>query len=447
MTAREVAYEVLPRAKMERGFATERLEQRLAAEGLSGAERGLAVELVHGVIQRQATLDVLIQACSKRGRANVEPDLWTLLQLGAYQLVFLDGIPPHAAVHETVELTKRTGRPQWTGFANGVLRGVSRLVTSEHTTSPGPQAVPLRDGAYRMLAESVLPDPVVDPAAYFAAAFSFPDWIARRWCDRFDRDELWRIGFWLNSPGRLCLRTNLLRTTREEFLRVLAAAGVAAQPGDVPESIWIDSPVRVDFLPGYAEGWFSVQDESAMHAARWLAPRPGSRVLDLCAAPGGKTTHLAELMRNNGSIVAVDVRQDKLDRIRENCDRLGVTIVQTHLSSIDEPTLPPGEFDAILLDVPCSNTGVLGKRPEARWRLRAKDIAELTSLQRRLLTFAVSRLAPDGRLLYSTCSIEPEENRQVVESVLAERSDLRLVSELIHIPGRPADGGYQVLLS
>lgn len=442
-TARELAYELLSHADERKEFVTDRLEQRLAAEGLSGPERGLAVQLVHGVIQRQATLDVLTQACSKRGRANVEPELWTLLRLGAYQLVFLDGIPPHAAVHETVELTKRTGRPQWTGFANGVLRGVSRLLTSDHTASPGPRAVPLRDGAFRLLTESVLPDPATDPAGYFAAAFSFPDWIAHRWCERFDRDELWRIGFWLNSPAKLCLRTNLLRTTREEFLRALSDAGVAAHPGDVPESIWIDNAVRIASLPGFAEGWFSVQDESAMCVARWLAPQPGTRVLDLCAAPGGKTTHLAELMHNKGSILAVDVREDKLNRIRENCERLGVTIVQTHLSSIEESSLPPGDFDAILLDVPCSNTGVLGKRPEARWHLRAKDIAELTSLQRRLLAFAVSLLAPNGRLVYSTCSIEPEENRELIESVLAERSDLRLEREVHHVPGRPADGGYQ----
>ena len=250
----------------------------------------------------------------------------------------------------------------------------------------------------------------------------------------------------MNSPGRLCLRTNALRTSRETLLQSLADAGVAAHPGDAPEAVWIDSPARVNSLPGFSEGWFSVQDESAMHAARLLAPRPGERVLDLCAAPGGKSTHLAELMQNEGSIVAVDVREDKLERIRENCARLGVTIVQTHLSDIEKPSLPPGEFDAILLDVPCSNTGVLGKRPEARWRLRARDMAELAALQRRLLAFAASRLAPRGRLVYSTCSIEPEENRQVIESVLAEQLDLQRETEQHHRPGQPADGGYQALL-
>lgn len=445
-TARSLAYEILCTAEDRRGFVTDRLEKRLAAESWSGPERGLAVELVHGVIQRQGTLDVLLRACSKRDRAHVEPALWTLLRLGAYQLVFLDGIPAHAAVHETVELTKRIGQPQWTGFANGLLRGLSRLLTDETSSSPGPRAVPLRDATYRIIGESIFSNPTTDPAGYFTAAFSFPDWIARRWCERFSRDELWRIGFWLNSPGRLCLRTNALRTSRETLLQSLADAGVAAHPGEASEAVWIDSPARVNSLPGFSEGWFSVQDESAMHAARLLAPRSGERVLDLCAAPGGKTTHLAELMQNDGSIIAVDVREDKLERIRENCTRLGVTIVQTHLSEIEKPSLPPGEFDAILLDVPCSNTGVLGKRPEARWRLRARDMEELASLQRRLLALAVSRLAPHGRLVYSTCSIEPDENRQVVESVLAEQPDLKLETEQHHQPGHPADGGYQVLL-
>jgi 16S rRNA (cytosine967-C5)-methyltransferase len=202
----------------------------------------------------------------------------------------------------------------------------------------------------------------------------------------------------------------------------------------------------VERLPGFADGWFAVQDESAMQAARLLAPAPGSTVLDLCAAPGTKTTHLAELMGNRGSILAADVDRRRLALVEENCRRLGIDIVETQVVAADARDVSPGPFDSVLLDVPCSNTGVLGKRPEARWRLRPQDIEELAAIQKRLLTAAIARLKPGGRLVYSTCSIEPEENEGVVRAALSAFPNLRLLSEVHREPGQPADGAYQAVL-
>ena len=199
-------------------------------------------------------------------------------------------------------------------------------------------------------------------------------------------------------------------------------------------------------LPGFDEGWFAVQDESAIAAAALVDPQPGQRVLDLCAAPGGKTAHLAALMRNQGRLLATDVDRDRLKRVRETCRRLGVDIVETRVIARDGSDLPDEMFDRILLDVPCSNTGVLGKRPEVRWRLRPDEFAELAGIQAGLLRRACDRLVAAGRLVYSTCSIEPEENRAVVDAVLHDRPDLKLVEEHAHIPGKPADGGYQALV-
>jgi 16S rRNA (cytosine967-C5)-methyltransferase len=194
-------------------------------------------------------------------------------------------------------------------------------------------------------------------------------------------------------------------------------------------------------LPGYDNGLFSVQDATAMRAATALNPQPGWKVLDLCAAPGGKTTHLAELMHNSGKIVACDIVPQRLDTVMELCRRLRITIVEPKLL-VDGTDAPEGPFDAVLADVPCSNTGVLARRPEVRWRLQPNELPHLIELQTKLLNTALDRVKPGGVVLYSTCSIEPEENQGVVGSVLKDRGDAVCEADHISIPGLPADGGF-----
>jgi len=363
----------------------------------------------------------------------------------------LSGIPAYAVVNETAELAKRAGKPQWTGFINAVLRSLGGNVTDEFVTAPAVNAVPLAMTAehgqrFRVITNDVFVDPEQDWPGYFAAAFSFPSWLAARWLKRHDREDLIRLGFWFNSPSKLCLRVNSLRTTRETFLAALEAAGIRARPGQHAEAVWLEESAFVQRLPGYDDGWFAVQDESAIAAAALVDPQPGQRVLDVCAAPGGKTAHLAALMQNQGRLLATDVDRERLKRVNETCQRLGVNIVEARVIARDGATLPDETFDRILLDVPCSNTGVLGKRPEVRWRLRPEEISELAGIQTGLLRRACERLAAGGRLVYSTCSIEPEENRAVVDAVLRDRPDLKLALQHSHVPGQPADGGYQALL-
>lgn len=446
-TARGLAFDILQRAVRTGQFATELLDQQLADSKLSPADRRLTSELVYGVVRRQGTLEALLRPCLTRGWDKVEADLKIVLQLGCYQLALMSAIPQHAAVHETAELTKQIGRPQWTGFVNGVLRTLSRMVTDTIAAAPSSSAVPLTTPQqYRQLTSPVFADPAADFPRYFSAAFGFPLWLVERWSQRFERDELLRLGFWWNAPPPLCLRVNRLRTTRDTFLARLASAGIAARAGEHPDSVWLDERHGIQSIPGYYEGVFSVQDESAMGAASLLSPQPGQTILDLCAAPGGKTTHLAELMSNEGSITAVDVDDRRARLIFENCFRLGITIVAAAAVSRDVANIPAGPFDAVLVDVPCSNTGVLGKRPEARFRLQPRDLTELPELQRPLLVAALERTKPGGRVVYSTCSIEPEENRLLVDAVLAEHPGWRVEHDRWHIPGRPADGGYQALI-
>ncbi|MSR57982.1 MAG: 16S rRNA (cytosine(967)-C(5))-methyltransferase [Planctomycetaceae bacterium] len=447
MTPRELAYEVLSRWTEGSGPVAPDFDERLVAANFTGSERALALELVYGVIRRRATLDALLVPHVNRPLEKIEAGARTLLHLGLYQLFLLSGAPPYAIVNETAELAKRIGRPQWTGFVNGILRSASRAVTDDYVAAPASNAVPLADGRFRVVLGRVFSDPALDLGAHFAAAYSFPQWLVERWRRRFSNAELARLGTWFNAPPKLSLRVNSLRSTRAALLESLASSGISAKAGDHPDAVRLEQSARVPDLPGFREGLFTVQDESAMWAASLLAPRPGEHVLDLCAAPGGKTTHLATLMQNQGRVTAADVEADRLKRVDETCRRLGLPIVETRLVRRDSSDLAEGPFDAILLDVPCSNTGVLGKRPEARWRVTAQDLAELVELQRRLLDAAFARLRPRGRLVYSTCSIEPEENRDLLAAFLAERPGLTLVEERSHVPGLPADGGYQALLS
>jgi 16S rRNA (cytosine967-C5)-methyltransferase len=446
-TARGIAFQVLSQYKHDGRFVAKLLDDALSkGADFQPEERRLAVELINGVVRRRATLDALITPHVTRPRHRIEGELWTLLQLGTYQLAFLDAIPAYAAVNETVAVAKGIGRRGWDGFVNGVLRAVQSLLTDLSVDGPATDAVPRADGRYRQLSRKVFADPTTDTAAYVAEAFSFPRWLIERWQTRLNFEELCRIGFWFDRPAALSLRVNQLKTSRDDLLARLIADGVPAHPGNLPEAICLNGTLRVDTLPGFADGLFTVQDESAMQAVDLLAPQPGQRVLDLCAAPGAKTTHLAERMRNTGTVLATDVRPDRLQRIEENCRRLGASIIKTNLVSPDLKDLPAGPFDAILVDVPCSNTGVLGKRPEARWRITPAEIAELSTQQRMLLLAACQRLKPAGRVVYSTCSIEPEENDQVVRQLLGELPAMTLVDERQHLPGKPADGGYQALL-
>jgi len=441
-TARQLAFTII-REHTESGRFVSRLrDPHFDRSSLSPGDRRLATEISTGIIRRRATLNCLLRRYVSRPRKQVETDLWLLLQLGAYQLVFLEGIPPHAAVSETVNLAKQVGQPRWSGFLNGVLRALSRDITPDVTESPAGDAVPLTAGRYRRLRKSVFPNPETQPARYFAQAFSFPDWPADRWLPRFGCDELFRIGFWFNERHGLTLRVNRLRTSRDDVLRVLREAGIEAHPGTLDAAVVLSRSARVEELPGFRDGWWTVQDESAIQAGELLAPQPGDTVLDLCAAPGTKATHLAERMQNTGRVLATDVNDERLGRITDNARRLGLTIIEPKLIRPDLSDLPRETFDAVLVDVPCSNTGVLGKRPEARWRLQPDDLQELSGQQMRLLRAACACLKPGGRLVYSTCSIEPEENEGVVTAVLQNRSDLQLEHSQLVLPGRPSDGGF-----
>ena len=296
-------------------------------------------------------------------------------------------------------------------------------------------------GRYRRLTRPILPNPVTDPVGYFAAAFSFPPWLANRWLERYGPDECTRLGFWFNAPPPLWIRVNKLHASRESYRIQLAGQTIDAEPGEHPQSLRFPEHHPIRELPGYAEGDFAVQDHSSMLVASALGVQPGMHVLDACAAPGGKTTHLMELMDNRGRITACDIDPNRLGTVTTLCQRLRLKGVETVVLKKDGE-FPVGPFDAALVDVPCSNTGVLGRRPEVRWRLKPNEFEHLIGLQTRLLILASERVKAGGAVVYSTCSIEPDENEGVVKAVCRGMRSMSLEVEHRAVPGRPSDGGY-----
>ncbi len=416
-----------------------------AQHSLVPRDRAAAVDIACGIVRRRRTLDAILQKCTSRPQQQVEPDLWRVLQIGAFQLV-ISGTPPHAAVDSAVRLCRSLNCERWTGFVNGVLRNVGRLLTDDISTTPSSQAVPLTSGTWRLLKGPLFADPVSHLVEYVAEAFSLPSLLAERWAARLTQEALFETCFASCSPPRTTLRVNLLRTCTTDVAAMLRADGCEAVPGNLEGSLVVSAAARIDRLSGYSEGLWSVQDESAMAAGLLTDPKPGERILDLCAAPGGKTTHLAELSGDAAEITACDISASRLQRLAENAARLRLDSIQPRLITRDGGDIPEGPFDAVLVDAPCSNTGVLSRRPEARWRFRDADLRDLAALQQRLLLTACQRLAPGGRIVYSTCSLEPEENREVADAVLSLQPGLRLAHEHQYFPGRSGDGAYQALL-
>ncbi|MFO1023364.1 MAG: transcription antitermination factor NusB [Planctomycetales bacterium] len=381
-SARELACHVLVNPDQVDQFAPQRLDEELRNSQLPDSERRLATELVYGTLRRQNTLDAILRKQIHRPWNQVEPLLQAVLRLGAYQLLMLDKIPVHAAVHESVELCPTFGYSAAKGFVNGVLRSVSRLITTEQATAPSTQSFPLDQAEYRQLKDEIFPDPQTQPAFYFELAFSFPAWLADRWSKRFAGEQLWQLGFALNTPAPLVLRVNRLRRTAEAYAQLLHAAEIEFHPGAFPETLRLSKPISPTQLPGWEEGEITVQDETAQRAARLLDPKSGERIWDVCAAPGGKTTHLAELMGDKGSILATDPDAERLRQVESACQRLQLHSVQ--VLPIQNMGEIAGEFDAALVDVPCSNTGVLGKRPDARWRITEKDLIDSPRVQQEI---------------------------------------------------------------
>jgi 16S rRNA (cytosine967-C5)-methyltransferase len=398
-------------------MVSRRLERLLEENPVSPIEAGLAMELAHGVVRRQRTLDAFMRVFSKRPKSDMPGSLRNILHLGLYQLIFLDRVPDFAAVDQTVSMVRRKFAAQ-SGYANALLRAVAREL-SVPLTEPSERLplsqwlVPLSHTRYRLVEREVFPAPDDDPAGYLAEACSLPDDLARRWLkQRKSPDRAFDLAMHMNLRPPVTARVNLARTTVPALLDDLRAVGVEAKAHANGLNIVLPGHANVAQLAAFQQGLLTPQDATATEVCLALDVQPGMRVLDFCAAPGTKTTHIAELLRGQGEIVAVDVNPEKLARIEQAAQRCGFAVRTCPADQVI--SLEPASFDRVLVDAPCSNTGVLARRVEARWRFDPRDVRRQATDQRHILTLAATFARPGGRLVYSSCSFEPEENAQVV---------------------------------
>lgn len=405
--ARAAAARVLERVETDAAFADLALEAERGRRRLTPRDAALATELVLGTLRWQRYLDWVLGPHSRRPLEALDARVRVGLRLAAYQLVFLERVPSFAAVNDAVTLAARGTRPGVAAYVNAVLRAFAR------------RGVPERE-----------PAPPADPVDALALRCSFPTWLAARWVAREGTEAAARLMRACNERPPLAVRANTLRTTRDALAARLAAEeGRRVTPAPhAPEGLIVD---HGGGAPGswraFADGDVVVQDEASMLVGRLLGVRPGQRVADVCAAPGTKTTHLAALMEGRGSILALDRDPARLARVREATARLGIQIVETRQAEVEDVagTLA-GAFDAVLVDAPCSNLGVLRRHPEVKWRRQGGDLAASAERQRRILAAAAWLVRPGGRLVYATCSLEPEENEAVVAHLAAIRPDFAL---------------------
>ncbi len=375
---------------------------------MSLLDRRLFTELVYGTIRRQRTLDALIDQFARKN--NQPPDLRLILQLGLYQLRYLDQIPESAAVDTSVELAKRNKLSGLMGVVNGLLRQYLRTQT---ILKADPLELPEHSGTCS------------GAIARLGILHSYPDWIVQTWCDQFGIAETEKLCEWMNRPPQIDLRVNTLKTNIDQVEAAMRAKNIHVDRiPNVPNALRLPpSTGAIQNLPGYTEGWWIVQDSSAQLVGHLVDPQPEEIVADACAAPGGKTLHLAELMHDRGTVWAIDKTASRLKKLQQNVDRLALTSIHTlTCDSRDVPQLKE-QCDRVLVDAPCSGLGTLNRHADARWRQTPQSAAGLAQLQQEILTEAATWVKPQGVLVYSTCTLNSIENESVVKQFLAQHPD------------------------
>lgn len=409
--ARDAAVRVVYKVLREGAYSNIALRQELDESALGRLDKALVTEVVNGTLRNLTRIDWVKSQFVKNKK--MEPWIEDIIRCGIYQILFLDRVPDSAVCNESAELARKHGHEGTVKFVNGVLRNVSRS----------------KDNL-------VYPDKHKGITKYLSVFYSHPEWMVKKWVKDYGgefTEELLKAN---NETPPFTIRCNRLKTSKDELVKILEEEGIECQEGSYnPEAIYIRGTSSIEDKESFRKGYYQVQDESSMLVAHITDPEPGAMILDMCSAPGGKTTHIGELMKNRGFIVARDVHQHKLKLVEDNCRRLGVDIVSTELynaTQLDENSLE--KFDRVLLDAPCSGLGVLRRKPDLRWKKEPDNFKELAMLQREMLQIASKYVKPGGALIYSTCTINKTENIMVVRDFLSQNTQFQLESLVGRIP-------------
>ena len=402
-SARITALRVLVSCRSNGAWADAALKAQISRDGLSGPDAALCSRIVYGVMQHQMLLDFYIGAYCSQKPDHLQPPLLEILRIGAYQILFLDKIPDSAAVNTSVELAKLSKRGQASGLVNAVLRKISQNK------------------------ESLPPIPDRNEIQRLSIQYSHPKWLTKRMVTLLGREEAERFLASNNEIAPLTVQVNPLKTTTESLTEELRQAGIEVHPHAwVPDCLELSGTGDLTALPAFRDGKFLVQDPAARLVSLIANIRPGLKVLDVCAAPGGKSLSAAFAMTGQGDILSCDLHENKLKRIQESADRLGADIITTRAA--DGRVFQPeweAAFDVVLVDAPCSGLGIIRKKPDTRYK-KADDLFTLPVIQSAILNNSARYVRPGGTLVYSTCTILPEENEQVAQAFLAEHTDFTM---------------------
>jgi len=413
-------------------------------------EKQRATDLVFGTIRNRTAIDMVVAKFGDCPVERIPAELLNIIRIGSYELIYSPATPDYSIVNEAVENAKEVGGKKQTGFVNALLRQISRHIKNRQVSLS-------ESGAQRTLPQTplvgcefdtnILPNPKLLPADYFSAAFSLPEWLVSDWLDEYGREKTQQICFASNRRPSIYVRPNKLKTTTEKLAEKFRQVEVDFDISPDESMIRIKAARAITELPGFKQGLFTIQDITTSKAVGILKPQPAWTILDLCAAPGTKTTQLAELTGDSARIMATDINSDRLKMVKDNIARLGINSVNI----VPYKELLNSKFDCVLLDVPCSNTGVLAKRVEARYRITPDAVKTLARTQAELLKNAASMTKPKGKICYSTCSIQKAENSGLVKRFLEKNHSFKLESESLTLPSarqrRDHDGGYVAIIA
>lgn len=410
MTGREAALKALYDVDKNDAYCDKALKKILAEESLLQQEKSLATELVYGVTDKKRRLDYIISRYSKQKLKKISVWIINILRMGIYQLLFLDKIPESAAVNESVKLARRYGHSASAGFVNGILRNVARQGDVEYSD--------------------------------MSIFHSVPEWLDAMLKEQYGEKTAYEIYEAFSKPSPTTIRVNALKTDADELKAILNKDNIEVKATQVSNVLEISGFGDISKLKAYNDGLFTPQDISAYCSANMLEAKSGEVIIDVCAAPGGKTTQMAEDSQNNADIIAFDLYKHKVDIINNNCRRLGITCVKAEVwdsCEINEKYI--GVADKVMADVPCSGLGVIGKKFDIKWKKSLEDIEEIIKVQKRILNNAAKYLKPDGILVYSTCTINKNENENITRE-FADKNGFNIIDEKLILPTDGGDGFY-----
>jgi len=421
---RQIAFLALREVHRRGAFADAALDRAFSNSQLNDLDRRLVTELVYGSVRRMRSIDFIIDKLATKKSSQQPPELRTILHLGLYQLEYLNQIPPSAAVNTTVQLAKENGFSGLSSFVNGLLRQYIRLTDSDLN--------PLTVTNYK------------SPVERLGILHSFPEWLVKLWIEQIGETETEQLCEWFNQSPTIDLRINPLKSSIAQIEAAFQTHNIStSRIPHLPQALRLNGSIgAIQNLPGYSEGWWTIQDSSAQLVTHLLEPQPGETIIDACAAPGGKTTHSAELMQDTGTIYACDKTASRLKKLKENADRLQMKSIKIHTG--DSRHFP--EFvnlaDRVLLDAPCSGLGTLHRRADARWRHTPENIQQQSQLQSELLANAATFVKSGGVLVYATCTIHPLENETVIRSFLDSNPNWQIEPPTIDLPVQPSPEGW-----